>query len=469
MSEVYDLIVIGAGPGGYGSAFFAADKGLKVALVEAGHLGGTCLNVGCIPSKALLHVTHVMEESEAVKEAGVTFSKPKVDLDKLRAYKDKVVSQLRGGVGSLAKARKVDVLVGFGSFIDKNTLLVKGETEQKVQFKHAIIATGSSPVMPKMFDIGSKNVIDSTGALELESIPKRFLVIGGGVIGLELGSVYAALGSEVTVVEALPELINGMDRDIVRPLEKRIKDSFKAVHVNTKVLSLEEKGKKGILAKYEGPKDVEEGTFDKVLLCIGRKPTSQNLGLDNVGIETDERGFIKVTRAVHTSCDNIFAIGDVVGNPMLAHKATREGKIAVEKILGMKSEFDNLVIPAVIYTDPEVAWAGVTENEAKEKGLKVNVGKFPWAASGRALSMGKTNGLTKIITDAETEKIIGISVVGSEAGELITEGVLAIEMGAVLEDLTNTIHAHPTLSESVFEAAEAVHGLSTHLFSPKKK
>ncbi len=468
MSDLYDLVVIGGGPGGYTAAFYAADKGLKVALVEASHLGGTCLNVGCIPSKALLNTTHIMENAANAESMGLSFSKPKINIDKMREYKDSVIEKLRGGISQLANARNVKVYKGFGSYIDASNINIKTEKEEiQIGFKYSIIATGSAPVIPGIFDIKSENVIDSTGALELKDIPKSFLVIGGGVIGLELGSVYSGLGSDVTVIEALPKLLDGLDRDLVRPLEKHLQKSFKSIHVGTKVLSIEEKGKK-ILVHFEGPDGKAKAQYDKVLLSIGRRPITDNLGLENAGVKVDEKGFVKIHNHVHTDTPHIYAIGDVASNPMLAHKSSREGRIAVEKILGMKSEFDN-VIPSVIYTDPEIAWVGVTETEAKDKGLDVEIGRFPWAASGRALSMARTDGITKVIIDKKSERVLGMGITGVNAGELIAEGVLAVEMGAVLEDITNTIHAHPTLSETVMESSEVIHNISTHMAPRKKK
>jgi dihydrolipoamide dehydrogenase len=466
-SYQYDLVVIGGGPGGYTAAFYAADKGLNVALIEASHLGGTCLNVGCIPSKALLNATHVIENAENADSLGISFSKPTIDLGKLREFKNGVVEKLRGGIAQLAKARNVTVYGGLGSFIDASNINIKTQKEDiQIGFNYAIIATGSAPVIPGVFDIKSKNVVDSTGALELEDIPKSFLVIGGGVIGLELGSVYAGLGSEVTVIEALPKLLDGIDKDLVRPLEKHLRKAFKDIHVGSKVLSLEEKGQK-ILVKFETADGEKEQKFDKVLLSLGRKPITDGLGVENAGVKLDEKGFVKVTNHVNTDTPHIYAIGDVAGNPMLAHKSSREGRIAVEKILGEKSEFDN-AIPSVIYTDPEIAWVGLSEAEAKEKGIEAEVGKFPWGASGRALSMNRTDGITKVVIEKKTERILGMGITGVNAGELIAEGVLAVEMGAVLEDITNTIHAHPTLSETVMESFETIHNISTHI-APKRK
>lgn len=469
MADKTQLVVIGAGPGGYTAAFYAADCGLDVTLVEAQHPGGTCLNVGCIPSKALLHIAKLLEETKHASEAGVFFEEPKIDLDKVRSYKDGVVNQLKGGVRTLAKARKVNLIDGFASFTGPKSLSIQTKDGvEELDFEHCIIATGSVPVVPGPLRLDSDRVMDSTGALEIKDIPEKFLVVGGGVIGLELGSVYASMGSKVTVIEALDHIANGADRDIVRPLEKQIKKNFESVMVKTMVKSLKEVGDQ-IEVEYENKDGVQKDSFDRVLLCIGRRPNSDKLQLDQAGVAADERGFIQANNAMETKVAGIYAIGDVIGNPMLAHKGSREARIAVDKIMGKKVEFDNLCIPSVIYTDPEVAWTGLTETEAKEQGISYKLGKFPWGASGRALAMARTDGLTKVLIDPETERILGAAVVGVNAGELVAEATLAIEMGAVLEDVTNTIHAHPTLSETVMESFETVHGLATHIFSPKKK
>jgi dihydrolipoamide dehydrogenase len=463
------LVVIGAGPGGYTAAFYAADCGMEVTLIEAEHPGGTCLNVGCIPSKALLHIAKLLEETRHAGEVGIFYDEPKIDLKKVREYKNGVVNQLKGGVRTLAKARKVNLIDGFATFIANNKLSIKSSKGvSELEFEHCIIATGSVPVVPGSLRIDSKRVMDSTGALELADIPARFLVVGGGVIGLELGSVYASLGSKVTVIEALDNIANGVDRDIIKPLEKHLNEKFEAVMVKTMVKSLKEAGKK-IVVEYENADGVHSDRFDRVLLCIGRRPNSDKLELEKAGLQADERGFIQVNKSMETSVPGIYAIGDLIGNPMLAHKASKEARVAVDKIRGKNSIFDNLCIPSVIYTDPEVAWTGLTEIEAKAKNIPYKLGKFPWGASGRALAMARTDGLTKVLIDPESERILGAAVVGVNAGELIAEACLAIEMGAVLEDVTGTIHAHPTLSETMMESMEAVHGLATHLFSPKKK
>lgn len=468
MAKKTQVVVIGAGPGGYTAAFYAADKGLDVTLVEAAHPGGTCLNVGCIPSKALLHVAKVIEEAQHASEAGVFFEAPRIELDKVRSFKEGVIQKLRGGVKSLAQARKVNLIEGFATFSGPNSLYIKtAEGVESLDFDNCIIATGSVPVVPGPLRLKSDRVMDSTGALELPDVPERFLVVGGGVIGLEMGSVYAGLGSKVTVIEALDHIANGCDRDVARPLEAVAKKNFENVYVKTMVKSLEDLGDK-IKVTYENADGVAEDTFDRVLLCIGRRPNSDKLELNNAGLQVDERGFIQVSETMQTSLPNIYAIGDVVGNPMLAHKGSKEARVAVDHIIDGKTVFDNVCIPSVIYTDPEVAWVGLTEIEAKEQGIPYKVGKFPWAASGRALSVGRTEGMTKVLVDPKTERVLGAAVVGLNAGELIAEATLAIEMGAVLEDITGTIHAHPTLSETMAESFETIHGVATHIFSPKR-
>jgi dihydrolipoamide dehydrogenase len=468
--EVADIVVIGAGPGGYPAAFAAADHGLNVTLVNAEPSpGGVCLQRGCIPSKALLHVAKLINEAKDAEECGLTFGKPKIDLDKLRGFKDSVISGLTGGIGQLCKARGVNLVEAFATFIDSNTLeLAKPDgSKEKLRFKHAIVATGSSPTMPSFFDLGDDRVMDSTGALALADIPKKLLVVGGGYIGLEMGSVYAALGSEVTVVEMLSGLLPGADRDLVRPLQKRLQGQFKAIHLNTKVASLKAK-RAGIVAELEGEGVESPQTFDRVLISIGRRPNSRGFGLENTKVTVDEKGFITVDKKQRTSDPSILAIGDVAGEPMLAHKATREAKVAVEALVGEPAEFDNVAIPAVVFTDPELAWCGITENEAKASGADVKVVRFPWAASGRAQSLARTEGLTKLIVDSATERVLGMGIVGPGAGEMIAEGVIAVEMGVVARDLADSIHAHPTLSETIMEAAESVFGQATHSYRPKK-
>jgi dihydrolipoamide dehydrogenase len=470
MSEHAEIVVIGAGPGGYPAAFAAADHGKKVVLVnEEANPGGVCLQRGCIPSKALLHVAKLIHEAADAAEHGLIFGKPKIDLDKLRAFKNGVIGQLTGGINSLCKARGVTIVNARGTFANSNTLnltMADGSVEQ-LTFDKAIVATGSQPAMPPIFAIGDPRVMDSTGALALEDIPKKLLVIGGGYIGLEMSCVYAALGSEVTVVEALPVILAAADRDLVRPLQKRLEGQFKAIHVNTKVLSLTAT-KAGIVAELQGEGVEPKQTFDRVLVSVGRKPNSKNLGLENTQVQIDEKGFIKIDRCCRTADPNILAIGDVAGEPMLAHKATREAKVCIEALVGEPSEFDNIAIPAVVFTDPELAWCGLTETEAKAQERDVKVIRFPWAASGRAQSLARTEGLTKLIVENKTERILGVGIVGAGAGELISEGVLAVETAAVARDLADSIHPHPTLSETLMEAAEAFIGQATHMYRPNR-
>lgn len=457
-----DLAVIGGGPGGYVAAFHASDLGLDVTLIDGRERpGGVCLFVGCIPSKALLHAAEVIDEARHAKDFGLVFGDPEIKLDQLRKWKEKVVAQLTGGLGQLAKRRGITYIQGRARFADSQTLSVEGHKKQKVKFKHAIIATGSRPTELPGSDLQSDRLLDSTSALEIEDVPKTLLVIGGGYIGLELGTVYAALGSKVTVVELLDGLLPGADRDLVKPLEKRIRESFEAVYVNTKVVGMKET-KKGIEVELDGEHSGKK-TFEKVLVSVGRRPNSEDLGLDNTEVVVDDKGFIEIDSQCRTDDERIFAIGDVAGEPMLAHKAMREGKVAAEVVAGQKSEFDNLAIPAVVFTNPEIAWAGLTETEAENKGIDFKVTKFPWAASGRALTLGRTEGLTKMLFDPETGRILGVGIVGPHAGELIAEGTLAIEMAAVAEDLALTIHTHPTLSETVGEVAEMFLGHATHI------
>lgn len=465
-----ELVVIGGGPGGYPAAFEAADRGMQVTLVnEDERLGGVCLNRGCIPSKALLHIAKLINESREAAEWGVKFGEPKIDLHRLREFTDGVIGKLTGGIDQLCQARGVTLVRARGTFADSNTLRLShadGQS-QELKFQHAILATGSSPVMPSLFDIGDSRVMDSTDALELPDIPQRLLVIGGGYIGLEMGTVYAALGSKVTVVEMLSGLLPGADRDLVGPLKRRLDGLFQAIFLNTKVVGLSP-GKKGLVAELEGEGVEPKQTFDRVLVAVGRRPNSGNLGLENTRAEVDDHGFVTVDEKLRTTDPSILAIGDVVGEPMLAHKATREAKVAVEALAGEPAAFDNVAIPAVVFTDPEIAWCGVTESDAKAAGRDVNVVRFPWAASGRAQTLGRTEGLTKVIFDPETQRVLGAGIVGPGAGELIAEAVLAVETAAVARDLAETIHAHPTLSETLMEAAEAVFGHATHVYRPKR-
>jgi dihydrolipoamide dehydrogenase len=466
-----EVLVLGAGPGGYTAAFRAADLGKKVVLVERyPSLGGVCLNVGCIPSKALLHAAKIITEAEEMAEHGVSFGKPTVDLDKLRAWKaNDVVAKLTGGLGQLAKQRKVTVVHGVGQFAGPNQLNVTGQdgSVRTISFDSAIVAAGSQ-VIKLPFQPDDPRVMDSTGALALEDIPKRLLVIGGGIIGLEMGTVYDALGAKVTVVELGGQLIPGCDADLVKPLHKRMEKRFEGIRLNTGVTAMEAKPD-GIHVTLKAGDKEEQQVYDRVLVAIGRRPNGKLLNLEATGVKVDERGFVPVDKQMRTNVAHIFAIGDIVGQPMLAHKAVHEGKVAAEVIAGHETEFVAMVIPAVAYTDPEVAWVGVTETEAKAKGIEIEKGAFPWAASGRALSIGRTEGLTKLILDKATGRAIGAGIVGSNAGELLAEAVLAIELGAVAEDIGLTIHAHPTLSETLCFAAEMAEGTITDLLPPRKR
>lgn len=470
------LVVLGSGPGGYTAAFRAADLGLKVVLIERySSLGGVCLNVGCIPSKALLHTAKVITEAEETEQHGLSFGKPKIDLDKLRDWKaNEVVGKLTGGLAQMAKGRGVTVVNGVGHFTAANQITVTDTEgkETKIGFENAIIAAGSQATAFPGLDEATANdprVMDSTGALAIEDIPKRLLVIGGGIIGLEMGTVYDALGTQVNVVEFMDGLITGCDKDLVRPLQKRMEKRFESIMLSTKVASMEAK-KDGIHVAFEG-KNAPDGTqvYDRVLVSIGRRPNGLKIGAENAGVAVDERGFINVDKQQRTNVPHIFAIGDIVGQPMLAHKATHEAKVAAEVIAGHKTEFVANVIPSVAYTDPEVAWVGVTEIEAKEKGIEIDKASFPWAASGRALSIARTDGATKLIFDKETHRLIGAGIVGVNAGELLAEACLAIEMGADAHDLGLTIHAHPTLSETICFAAELKEGTITDMMPPRKR
>ncbi|MDW2980216.1 dihydrolipoyl dehydrogenase [Rhodanobacter sp. KK11] len=464
------LVVLGSGPGGYSAAFRAADLGVDTVLVERyGTLGGVCLNVGCIPSKALLHAAAVIDEAAAMAAHGISFGAPNIDLDKLRGFKSKVVGQLTGGLATMAKQRKVRTLVGTGMFVSPHEMEVQtAEGVKLLRFEHAIIAAGSQSVKLPAFPWDDERVMDSTGALELKDVPKNLLVVGGGIIGLEMATVYSALGSAVTVVEFMDQLIPGADADLIRPLAKRLAGRLKGVHLKTKVVSAKAT-KKGIEVGYEGDSIPETTLFDRVLVAVGRSPNGNMIGADKAGVAVSERGFINVDTQMRTNVPHIYAIGDLVGQPMLAHKATHEAHVAAEAVAGLKSHFDARVIPSVAYTDPEIAWVGVTEREAKEKGLKVGVGKFPWAASGRAIGIDRTEGFTKLIFDEDTHRIVGAGIVGVHAGDLISELALAIEMGSEAADIALTIHPHPTLGESVGMAAEVYEGTITDLYLPKKK
>jgi dihydrolipoyl dehydrogenase len=465
-----DLLVVGAGPGGYAAAFYAADLGMSVALVDReANPGGVCVYRGCIPSKALLHVAKLLDEASHAKHWGIDFGTPKIDLDRLRTFKDNVVGRLTGGTGQLVKARKIRYLRGTARLLGPTSAEVQTEAgAEEVTFSNAILAVGSHPAVVPGLSLDSARVMDSTSALDLESVPKRLLVIGGGYIGLELGSVYAALGSKVTVVEMTAGLLPGADRDLVAVVAKRIDAIAEAVLLSTKVVAMKEE-KKGIKVTFEDA-DLQqtEQTFDKVLVSVGRKPNTMP-GLESTKVEVDGRGFIKVDGRRRTAEPTIYAIGDVAGEPMLAHKASHEGRVAVEAIHGDDVVFEPAAIPAVVFTDPELAWAGLTETEAQQRGKAVEIAKFPWAASGRAITLDRPDGLTKLVIEPGTERILGVGVVGTGAGEMIAEGTLAIEMGAVASDLKLTIHAHPTLSETVMESAEMFFGHATHAYRPKRR
>ncbi len=466
-----DTLVLGAGPGGYTAAFRAADLGQKVVLVERyPSLGGVCLNVGCIPSKALLHAAKVITEAEEMSHFGVKLGQPQIDIDALRGWKEGVIKKLTGGLSGLAKARKVQVVQGKGAFSSQNTLAVEtADGVKTIAFKNAIIAAGSSVARIPGFPYDDPRLVDSTGALELRQIPKRMLVIGGGIIGLEMACVYDALGAKVSVVEFADGLIPAADRDIVKPLQKRIEKRYEAIMLKTKVTKLEARSD-GLLASFEGDNaPAEPQLYDMVLLAVGRRPNGKEIAADKAGVIVNERGFIPVNRQQRTNVPHIFAIGDICGDPMLAHKATNEAKVAAEVIAGHKVEFDAMTIPSVAYTDPEIAWMGVTEAEARAKGIPFEKANFPWAASGRALAMGRDDGVTKLLWDPTTKRIIGAGIVGVNAGELLAETVLAMEMGADLEDLALTVHAHPTLSETPMFAAEMGLGSITDLYIPPKK
>ena len=471
MSINTDLVVIGAGPGGYAAAFYAADRGMNVTLVDREiNPGGVCVYRGCIPSKALLHVANLLDEARHASAWGVRFGEPQIDLGRLRAFKENVVKQLTGGTGQLVKARKITYLRGWATLTSPTSLevaKVDGGTEQ-VTFAHAIVAVGSQPSKVPGLSLDSPRIMDSTGALDLQEVPKSLLVVGGGYIGLELGSVYAALGSKVTVVEMMPGLLPGADRDLVAVLAKRIEKISEAVLLNTKVVAVTER-KDGLAVTLEN-QDLarREQVFDKVLVSVGRRPLAMP-GLDKTKAQVDSRGFITVDGRRCTAEPTIYAIGDVVGEPMLAHKASHEGRVAVQAMLGEDVVFEPAAIPAVVFTDPELAWAGLTETEAQKQGRKVEIAKFPWAASGRALTLDRTDGLTKLVIEPGSERILGVGIVGPGAGEMIAEGTLAIEMGAVASDLALTIHAHPTLSETVMESAETFFGHATHVYRPKRK
>ena len=471
MANNLRVAVIGGGPGGYAAAFLAADLGMKVTLIDPEvNPGGVCLYRGCIPSKALLHVAKLLEEAEQAKNWGIEFAKPKVDLSKLRGWKEGVVKKLTGGLGQLCKQRGVQFVQGKAGFVNGTTLKVAKSAaggEETMSFDRIVIATGSRPSVVPSLKIDSPRLIDSTGALNLEDIPKNLLVIGGGYIGLELGSVYATLGTKVTVVEMMPGLLPGADRDLVLPLHKRLEKLFSAILLNTTVKSLKDE-KTGIRVTFDGDVKEKEQVFERVLMSVGRRPNSEIPGLDKTKVKVNAKGFIEVNEQRQTGEPTVYAIGDVAGEPMLAHKAAHEGRTAVEAIAGHKVAFEPNAIPAVVFTDPEIAWAGLTETQAKEQGREISVAKFPWAASGRALTLDRTEGFTKLLIDPKTERVLGVGIVGAGAGELIAEGVLAIEMCALAGDVGMTIHPHPTLSETIMESAEVFYGHATDIYRPKK-
>jgi dihydrolipoyl dehydrogenase len=468
------LVVIGAGPGGYAAAFYAADRGMQVALVDPEpNPGGVCLYRGCIPSKALLHIAKLLDEAHHAEAWGITFGAPKIDVARVRAFKDKVVAQLTGGVGQVGRMRKINYIQGMAAFRDARTLdITRGDQKNEtLSFEHAIIATGSRPASIPGLTLQSPRVMDSTAALDLPDVPKSLLVVGGGYIGLELGSVYAALGSKVTVVEMTDGLLPGADRDLVNVLARRVTAICEAVLLETKVVGMQE-AKNGVSVKFEGklPEGMaSERTFDRVLVSIGRRPNSAIPGLDKIRVKVNQRGFIEVDGRRGTAEPTIFAIGDVVGEPMLAHKASHEARVAVDAILGERVTFEPLAIPAVVFTDPEMAWCGLTETDAAKQKREVTVTRFPWGASGRAITLDRTDGMTKLVLDPKTSRILGVGIVGPGAGELISEGALAIEMGANATDLKMTIHPHPTLSETLMEAAEMFFGEATHVYKPRRK
>jgi len=470
------LVVLGGGPGGYAAAFLAADHGMEVTIVEAeGRLGGTCLLRGCIPSKALLHVAKVIAEVDELRhDWGVDYPAPKIDVDKVRGRKEKVITTLSAGLKQLAQRRKVKVIQAKGIFENSTTLKLEGDhesipAEKQITFDHCIVATGSTPAMPGSFAIGSKRVIDSTGALDLVDIPKTMLVVGGGYIGLEMGTVYAQLGSKVSVVELMDGILPGADRDLVKPLQKHLEKLFEGrIFLNTKVGSLGDRGDQVEVA-FEGPGKFGVEKYDRVLISVGRRPTTRGIGLEDTQVVVNDKGFIEVDPQRRTADPNILAIGDVAGEPMLAHKATHEGRVAVEAILGENVVFSPAAIPCVIFTDPEIAWAGLTEEQAKRENREVEIAIYPWAASGRAQALGRTEGLTKWLIEPATNRVLGCGIVGVGAGELIAEAVLAIEMGCEARDLTDSIHAHPTMSETLMNAGEVHFGTATEIYKPKRK
>lgn len=470
MTELHaEVLVIGGGPGGYTAAYRAADLGKKVVLIERYPvIGGVCLNVGCIPSKALLHMAHIIHEVDEVEHHGISYGKPNFDLDKIRSWKESITKTLNTGLAGLVKQRKITLIHGVGTFASANSVVVESEEgSQTITFDNAIIAAGSQPTQIPVFPNDDPRLWDSTDALNVKEVPKKLLVVGGGIIGLEMATVYHALGSDISIVELMDQVIPGCDSDLVRPLFKRIKKQYSNIWLKTKVDEIKPL-KKGLKVTFSGDNAPDPLFFDAVLVAVGRRPNGLKIGADKAGVNVDEMGFIKVDDQQKTNIDHIYAIGDIVGNPMLAHKAVHEGKIAAEVMSGLKVGFEALTIPSVAYTDPEVAWMGLTENEAKQQGIKYDKGAFPWAASGRSLSMGRNEGLTKILCEKETGRILGAGMVGPNAGELVAEAVLALEMGADAEDISLSIHPHPTLSETFAFAAEMITGTITDLYVKKK-
>ncbi|MBL9137857.1 MAG: dihydrolipoyl dehydrogenase [Verrucomicrobiales bacterium] len=463
-----EVVVVGGGPGGYAAAFYAADLGKKVSLIEMDRLGGVCLNRGCIPSKALLHATKMIAEARESANRGIQFGTPTIDLDKLRTWKDSILTKLTGGIGQLAKARGVEVLHGKAYFEDSQTIRVEtAEGQQYLRYEHAILAVGSIPSLPKAFDLGNPRIMTSTEALEVPDIPGRLLVVGGGYIGMELGTVYALLGSEVHVVEAADSLLAGSDPDLARPVLAAAQKKFKSLRFKAKVVSMATAGKQiRVVVEHEGKQ--HEELYDRVLVAVGRRPIDMDLGLENTKVQRDERGFVKVSERLMTDDPVIYAIGDIVGGAMLAHKAAKEARVAVQAIVGETAPTREFVVPAVVFTEPELAWCGLTEAEAKAKGLQVEIAKFPWGASGRALTFDRPEGLTKLVIESGSERILGVGLVGHGAGELIGEGVVAVEMGATVTDLAECVHPHPTLSETLMEAAELYFGHATHAYQRRR-
>lgn len=464
-----EVVVVGGGPGGYAAAFYAADHGKKVLLIERDpRLGGVCLNRGCIPSKALLYATHMITESRESAKRGISFQEPKIDLSKLRDWKESILEKLGQGIAGLAKRRGVETIQGKAYFEDGQSLRVETDKGQQfVKFEQAVIAVGSHSALPKAFDLGNKRIMTSRGALQLVDIPERLLVVGGGYIGMEMGTVYAGLGSKVVMVEAMDGILMGADPDLVKPVAAKVATTFEEVRVKAKVTKMSTQGKQ-ILVQMEHEGKTLKELYDRVLVAVGRKPNCADIGLENTQVQLDEKGFIQVDDYMRTNESRIYAIGDVIGGVMLAHKASKEARIAVSHFLGDDVKPDSFIIPAVVFTDPEIAWCGLTEAEAKKKNIPVKVARFPWAASGRALSFDRTEGLTKLIIDPDTERLLGVGITGPNAGEMIAEGVVAIEMGATAEDLANCVHPHPTLSETLMEAAEVFYGKATHMAAPRK-